>query len=94
MYYDKPAGVNMKRLRELGITDADLVYHYVWITEFAYKYIGENSDDMASCKWKRVKRACIAYMESTVDWHFYDISIPPPFFQTCCIVIGTYLLYI
>ena len=50
MYYDKPAGVNMKRLRELGITDADLVYHYVWITEFAYKYIGENSDDMASCK--------------------------------------------
>ena len=49
IFYDKPAGVNMKRFRELGITDADLVYHYVWITEFAYKHLCDNSDDMASC---------------------------------------------
>ena len=32
MFYDRPAGVNMKRIKELGITDADLCYHYVWIT--------------------------------------------------------------
>ena len=34
------------------------------------------------------RRACIAYMESTV----VDISIPPPIFQTCFIVFVTYLL--
>jgi len=28
-------------------------------------------------KYFKAKRACIAYMESTVD----DISIPPPFFK-------------
>ena len=49
VFYDKPAGVNMKRMRQLGITDDDLCYHYVWITEYAYKYLCDNSDDMASC---------------------------------------------
>ena len=38
-------------------------------------------------KYFKRKRACIAYMESTVD-----ISIPPPSFQTCFIVFVTYLL--
>ena len=43
--------------------------------------------DSAGKYFKR-RRACIAYMESTV----VDISIPPSLFQTCFIVFITYLL--
>ena len=49
VYYDRPAGVNMKRMRELGITDADLCYHFVWISEYCYKYIANDVDNMSSC---------------------------------------------
>jgi hypothetical protein len=49
VFYDRPAGVNMNRMKQLGITDADLCYHYVWITEYCYKYLCDNSDDLASC---------------------------------------------
>ena len=44
--------------------------------------------DSAGKYFKR-RRACIAYMESTVDFHLYSSSL----FQTCFIVFVTYLLY-
>ena len=41
-------------------------------------------------RWVFKRRsASIAYMESTVDWHFYSSSL----FQICFIVIVTFLLY-
>jgi hypothetical protein len=49
VFFDKPAGVDLKSLYKLGITDADLCYHYVWITEFCYNHLCKPEDDLASC---------------------------------------------
>ena len=49
VFFDKPSGVDLKKLYSLGITDSDLCYHYVWITEFCYKHLCANANDMASC---------------------------------------------
>ena len=49
VFFDKPAGVDLKSLYKLGITDADLCYHYVWITEFCYTHLCQSEDDLCSC---------------------------------------------
>ena len=48
VFYDTPAGIKLKEIRNLGLTDEDLIFHYLWITEFLWQKVMKG-DDMSSC---------------------------------------------
>lgn len=39
VYYERPSKINLKALKDAGITMEDLLYHYRFITEFLWVYI-------------------------------------------------------
>eukprot|EP00947_MAST-08B_sp_MAST-8B-sp1_P006408 g6408.t1 len=47
IYVDGPGGNDLDRLLELGVTEGDLIFHYIWITEYLWKHICP--DDRGQC---------------------------------------------
>jgi hypothetical protein len=45
VWYERPAGVQLKKLREEGLTLDELIQHYAMVTDFGWQYL--ETDDLA-----------------------------------------------
>lgn len=46
-WYEAPGGVDMKRLKDLGVTAETMHFHFLYVTEYLWKHLAP--DDNASC---------------------------------------------
>ena len=45
VWIDCPAGSDLEVMEKLGVSEGDLIFHYIWITEFLWKFISPGDLD-------------------------------------------------
>ena len=82
IFIDGPGEHDLDRMKELGVTEGDVIFHYMWMTEYLWQRIGDPADDelktvtiynlkgLGVFTFKGQLKACITRVMKIMEQHY------------------------